>query len=364
MRHTHLILFLILINRWWRGLIALLPMSDDEWLDMQLGAATQACVAEEAPEGVTAAACEEPLPSPPHPQNFTSASAGGKQGMHTSEVVLEGERPEPSCTSAQPMGPAAPAPAKLETPVLSPADHINASTQQAHNSRGKQVRNMRMGSLFSGALPERHVCNNMINVPVELVFSMDSKETAYRFCEENGGLPEHHFVDGRDWLKSGNLCGRCSQHNFAKCSLTMPKMFLDILLAGVSCRPYSTARAKRVSGTRSHQDSDLMDVFIQAMIQLEPRVGVLENVFGFCMPENQHDRTSPLERFLATCKELLPMYTTTVYVLQAKIFMVMNRVRLWVVLVHDSAGGVSASSRIRTLITVKLLRKFDSMILE
>lgn len=76
---------------------------------------------------------------------------------------------------------------------------------------------------------------------------------------------------------------------------------VDLLTTGSPCNPFSQQRNKRFheDSVQSHHQVDLTMNSVVAMYQKhEPRVGILEQVYGFCMPISKSDKTTPKDVLL------------------------------------------------------------------
>ena len=78
-------------------------------------------------------------------------------------------------------------------------------------ARGKQLRKARIASFCSGAGPERMVVPEM-EVDADFIFTCDNNEKCYRFIQENGPQPQHHFIDGRQLLAENCTALSCITH--------------------------------------------------------------------------------------------------------------------------------------------------------
>lgn len=207
---------------------------------------------------------------------------------------------------------------------------------------GEQLETMQIGSFFSGLLSEKAGLQ-AYGVDACVCFSVDSKESSWNFIESHYDV-DHHFLDARELLDVNcTLSGVCAKHGFQKCSCVGYKGKLDTIVAGTSCKPFSLARTGRREGADLHADSDLDMYFLHAMKLLQPAVGVMENVFGYAMPERKGCPTSPLDRLRDAAKTLLPEYHLTVVILDGKNqgggFVHAHRRRIFVIFFHASVGG-------------------------
>ena len=67
--------------------------------------------------------------------------------------------------------------------------------------RGEFLDEVGYGSLFNGLSSDRKVYD-LFSIPTRWHFSSDNKGTSIAFNEANFPRPEHHFIDGLDWLQS------------------------------------------------------------------------------------------------------------------------------------------------------------------
>ena len=213
--------------------------------------------------------------------------------------------------------------------------HVTRPLAHIRESKGALRRKATVASLCTGLGPESRL-PHALGVPMDFAFTSDCKESAYQWILRNGPDSECHFVDLRHLMDSGT--GICAKHGFQRCSITRWKKKLDLLIAGISCRPYSNARAERKSGTAQHQDAYLFDAFVKIMVILEPGAALFENVFGISLPESRSDPVSPLQRMLDRIKTDLPMYSVTYFVTNGSLFLVWSRRRIWIFLYAQGEG--------------------------
>ena len=219
--------------------------------------------------------------------------------------------------------------------------------------RGRQQRPFRNASICTGAAPEPRY-ERVVGVASESYFTCDNKASAYNFVKMNGpGSRRHHFVDLRELARdltvnadgTVTLRGRCADHNMEVCVLVLTPGEIGNLKAGVSCKPFSIGRGGRVEGTKTHNDSDLSQCFIIIMKAVQPKSGILENVYGFALPESKSDKKPPLLRSMEHAEDVIPLYSLLVLVLAGSTWVCMSRRRLYVVFVHANNGGRVACNR-------------------
>ena len=238
--------------------------------------------------------------------------------------------------------------------------------KRVKDSRGKQLRSIRIATACSGLAPE-----SKFDITVKLKhtseWTCDSKESSWRFIEANGPVEGHHFVDFRELAASIDLScpgkakvqGRCARHEFQQCTVELEIGELDSFHAGVSCKPYSVARSDRASGTKSHRDAWCMDAFLSLVSGVRPRTALLENVHGFIMPESKSDPTSPLKRFLAAAAEQCPTYSIQTFRLPGTTFLHFSRRRVFVCMIDNHSGGDLAVDRLKRYVTERCSRQCD-----
>ena len=220
--------------------------------------------------------------------------------------------------------------------------------------RGGQSEPLRIASLCSGMAPENPICHNL-GLQVRHLFTVDPKQHAFNFCQDNGPAREHHWLCMRELFGGGrSLSGTCALHGMQKCSAKeFTDLFLDILIAGISCKPYSRVRTGRMTGgSSSHKDADLVDWYVQALLLLRPKVGIMENVFGFCMRESTNNPRTPLESFLEVCALKLPDYAVMPVVLHGSVYHPVSRRRLFIIHAHESVGGADMLKAMKVMMQV------------
>ena len=218
-------------------------------------------------------------------------------------------------------------------------------------ARGPLTRKARGSSICTGIASE-HPSREPFEMPTDYLFGCDSKEAAFNFTQDNGPKFDAYFVDCHDIepdLESSEadsdnqISGRDALKDFAITTLLLPVLLLEWLIAGVSCRPFSVARAGRHSGTVSHSEADLVPIWLKLLFKFQPKFSILENVFGFCLQENTLDKVSPLQRLIRFMKEQEYPYIIRVFILCGSTFLKWKRRRVFVSVIHKSAGGESAS---------------------
>ena len=199
-----------------------------------------------------------------------------------------------------------------------------------------------------GAAPEVETFRGG-GIDTEHVFSADNKQACMKFWQDN--YPEvfkHQFYDVTEMAEMDTAkCTKC----FGLCVCTMAIMCLDVLIAGFSCKPYSTARTGRHSeGTTKHKDVKVLHAVLRWIVLCQPKCCILENVFGFAVPESETCTETPLQRLLADLRVLVPQYVVSIIVAAGDTFMSWRRRRLYIVLHHEAIGGAGAAARMQRMI--------------
>ena len=107
----------------------------------------------------------------------------------------------------------------------------------------------------------------------------DPKETAHRFCKQNGLQACCWFEDVCALNRSE--CGSCLMHPGSECRL--PALSPDILVIGFSCRPWSAQRAGShvAEDVQQHADFHLSYEDIKFTLETRPTAVLYENVDRF-----------------------------------------------------------------------------------
>ena len=215
---------------------------------------------------------------------------------------------------------------------------IRRPLQVIRQLRGEVKRKLRIGSLFSGMGPKSKF-QLITGMPSQVVFTCDCKPGSYRFIAANGADHQAcHYTDVRD---VANGVGQCACHEGQLC----PVPECNVLVAGFSCKPFSSVRSSRKSqGNMCHPDSDLFEVTIAIIRRLLPAVAILENVPGFTQPESKAVRASPLTRFIALFEQQLPLYSLKMVMMRGDTYMPLERKRLYLLLVNDEKAGTQSLS--------------------
>lgn len=244
--------------------------------------------------------------------------------------------------------PQTPSSPEVEDPIIALWHHYIFEQLVAYRDRlGIQVRPIRIASVCSGMNPEVFVAG-LSGLDVEHVWSCAPKESCWRFISSNNLLAQHAFMDLREITT--NNAGSCRIHPKCKCVIEMPA-FIDLLVSGVSCRPYSLARSGRMSvGDDDHMDRDLVLAWVEGVKKWEPNVAIFENVWGMTMRSLKRNTPSPLRQLLDLIKVELPQYACKPFIANSCLWLVWDRRRVWLVLVHMRAGGQNSLDRIEKML--------------
>ena len=236
------------------------------------------------------------------------------------------------------------------------SDHILAALAEVRLARGRQLNKAKVGSLFTGAGPERRAYK-LMNVQAQFMFACDCKLPALLFLEKQsspaGDLPayNHMFMDMRE-LVNGH--GACFTHmgeegEGHKCMMT--RETVDMLIAGCSCKPCSMVRTGRRGdgGTVEHADFDLYEKYLDFLVANQPNQSIFENVFGF-LKTCKALKMPPIHWFLQRAIErgLGEIYDIRVILSNAKTWVAQSRRRVWILFSHVRIGGRFTGRRFTT----------------
>ena len=234
--------------------------------------------------------------------------------------------------------------------------HVVVPLERFRATLGRVRRNAIIGSFATGCAPE---CTlpEVMDIPCDFHWKVDNKPSAWRFCQKQGFTTGHFFVDASDFTAN---CGRgvCANHGLINCSALTGQQ-LDFVLAGISCKAYSTARTGRREGTLTHPEAMLLHEFVRVLTLFRPKKACLENVLGFLFPDSKGSDTTPLLRFIQLLQEHLPEYVVTCYITNAKAFLCLERRRCWIVATSREAGGLQSAQLQTRLIQEPLHKQYS-----
>ena len=124
-----------------------------------------------------------------------------------------------------------------------------------------------------------------------------------------------------------------------RCRISLSKRFLDCLVAGVSCKPYSTARTGRSADVQNHPDCDLLNYFLLALKTGMARSGIFEHVWAFLLPDKgDPNGKKPIERFIEELKRQVPFMHFKVLIM-GLVDVPLSKRRVYTIFVHEEDGG-------------------------
>lgn len=219
--------------------------------------------------------------------------------------------------------------------------HIAGPLRHVRKSRGAQRRPFRFTTACSGMNPEDAILSrHEFDLAYTLCFSCDNKACALKFAEINNSQQPCHVMTDFRHLFDGE--GHCVVHN-QKCDLSSYKRGgveqADLFSAGISCRGYSMARTGRREDWTRHQDSWMIDQYLQSLLEQLPLAAVLENVLGFMKKDRSGE--SPFARMMMRANELglFDVYHVRVHVTDSAEWLVWVKRRVYIVFVKKAPNG-------------------------
>ena len=256
------------------------------------------------------------------------------------------------------------------------ASDITEPLKKIREIRGPLLEELTMASGCTGTGPES-LLPAITALDVRHEFTCDLKSSAWLFIKNNCDIGDkcHHYLDLNALLAdarcvdaSGNevdpssplkvgthISGRCARHEMDVCGHFIAKTALDGCFAGISCKPYSLARTGRRSGTKAHADATLLETFVLIMGMLEPVYAMLENVWGFCLPESKLSKQSPLMRLMLFAERYAPQFLPVVVIMQGTTFMHFTRRRVYVTFFNIERGGREAARNFTLFVVEHLI---------
>lgn len=215
--------------------------------------------------------------------------------------------------------------------------------------RGKQVARPLIGSACSCSGSEFKALEK-VNIEADFYWFCDKESQSFNFIRENGPAHEHFFIDFEEVAKTGS--GFCAIHKEV-CSADPPphkrKAFRS-LVAGTSCRGYSTANFHRPEGTTTHPESQLVPAWCKEVKRGDWDEGWLENVFGLGKRENKKNPVSPLQLLADTVTEELCEYHLQIYFVDGGDCNCLTRRRIWIHVLHNRHGGAATHAKMNNYI--------------
>ena len=114
--------------------------------------------------------------------------------------------------------------------------------------------------------------------------------------QNNEGRVGHIYASAEDQCRGNVACEICSPSE-VPCT---PSQEVDLLMSGSPCKPFSTQRAKRyVNGdVCEHTDfATTMGTVLDMYKSKEPKIGIFEQVMGFCKPIAAGSKETPKHRW-------------------------------------------------------------------
>ena len=209
--------------------------------------------------------------------------------------------------------------------------------------RGRQLGNVVCFAGCAGLVTE-HKPLELLGIKTEFEYVADPEAYSFQWRRANGPVCKHHFRDMVDVGRYGK--GFCYEHGCV-CEATIPQ---DVahkkFTCGTSCKPFSTARAHRISeGTMQHKDRNLWDAFLNELLRIDADEAWLENVMGIVMRESKEVAKSPLQSMIEEASEKAPQYAIRVFFMPGNTFLPLSRRRVFVHMLHNRRGGAAAQDR-------------------
>lgn len=185
---------------------------------------------------------------------------------------------------------------------------------------GVQRRPLILESMFTGMNASAFVLQ-VGGLAYEDRVGAEKKSYAHTFMQDNGIAPARCFEKAED-LAASDVCG----------SATSPA---DLFVAGFPCQPYSS-QARKVANPVAHPLFRSMDLMIGYIRSSAPRVVILENTVGF---QNVADFAGTMctgVDYLVA--RLGDMYSIEHKTMNLRVWLDVNRPRLWIWLVRRRVG--------------------------
>ena len=207
----------------------------------------------------------------------------------------------------------------------------------ARASRGAQKQKLRCASICSGLAPEDET-PWLFGIECDMIFDCDGSPHAIRFHQQNRKFGVRHSFISVQHMLGGE--GLCTEHGYGVCKIEVPKRWLHVLIAGISCRSYTTTRTNRQQSWQNHADSWLIDAWLTCLLRYEPLSSILENVMGFLKPDRA-SKTTPLEVLVKQFVEkgLAALYVMRIYVVNGEMHLRWSRSRMYLVVLHRCVPG-------------------------
>ena len=167
--------------------------------------------------------------------------------------------------------------------------HVCGPHEPLRQSRGSQRRVYLHASVCSGTGPESKI-GDLTAQKHHSVFNCDQKAWAVKWQQDNNAdRPDHFFSELRGLADLGQSIWTAEGTKVVLAQLIANGILQkpDHFHAGVSCRGYSFARSGRAADIWSHEDTFMIEEYLNLVELVESPVSTLENVGGFF--SNRHE---------------------------------------------------------------------------
>ncbi len=228
--------------------------------------------------------------------------------------------------------------------------------------RGPFTRDVICAAMFDGMRSERQVLK-LFSVPTKWAFGMERKEAAVSMghaLHPPKDDTEHHFLEAKSFVDG--TCGECLYHEFQECDIaSLDPFFIDVLFCTFSCWPYTKAKKDRMKpgSVQNHPDAFHLDVMYNILRTVKAKAVIFENVYGFCLSTSIEDSESPLKKMLKRVREEFPAWSISIFVTEGSTYLILIRHRLFLVFIHECAGGEEVVAMLRNVVEACFLRTKD-----
>lgn len=210
--------------------------------------------------------------------------------------------------------------------------HVCGPLEPLRQSRGSQRRVYLHASICSGMGPESKI-GDLTAQKHHSVFNCDQKAWAVKWQQDNNAdRPDHFFSELRGLADLGQSIWTAEGTKVVLAQLIANGILQkpDHFHAGVSCRGYSFARSGRAADIWSHEDTFMIEEFLNLVELVESPVSTLENV-GVFLKTDTKSGESPLYRLMKRAEEkgMLAKFRMYVVITNGS-FLVWERCRCWI----------------------------------
>ena len=186
--------------------------------------------------------------------------------------------------------------------------------------------------------------------PVDVIGIAEQKGSAQRYLRYNyyPRVP-HMFADIASLRGTGGHCFVCNR----KCKRSPKRPHLST--GGFPCPPFSAARqrsgsTRRTGGTQGHPQFNLvMNDLVEYLLRVAPFMFWLEEVAGFITALDALGGQSPAAALAERCRAA--GYSVRAVLLDHRVWLRNSRLRVFIVGVHQDAGGDAAADEVIQLIS-------------